>query len=87
MMLILIAQRIISTKLRNFRRYVTVQQLSGTFSLPLAALAIHVFVEGRRKKNNVMDSKRNCISLAKSVVGIHLKTVAAFLHKTVNNNL
>jgi hypothetical protein len=36
---------------------------SATFSLPRAALAIHIFVEGLRKINNVVDRKRNCVSL------------------------
>jgi hypothetical protein len=40
----------------------------STFLLPRAALAIHIFVEGRRKEiNNVVDSKRNCISLTQRV--------------------
>jgi hypothetical protein len=46
------------------------------FSLPRTALAIHIFVEDRRKKiNNVVDSKRNYFFKSESTAHIHLKTV------------
>jgi hypothetical protein len=42
----------------------SLDQGSATFSLSRAALAIHIFVEGRRKKiNSVVNSYRNYISL------------------------
>jgi hypothetical protein len=40
------------------------------FSLPRAALAIHTSVEGHRKKNKVVVSKRNCISEFVTCVGM-----------------
>jgi flagellar biosynthesis protein FliP len=37
-------------------------QRPTTFSLQRVALAIHIFIESRRKRN-VVDSEQNCISL------------------------
>jgi hypothetical protein len=46
------------------------RQEPATFSLPRAALAIHMFCPGPQKKINAVDSKRNCISLTRLKTGI-----------------